>query len=120
VPKLTSFLVINDICACIHFSNFLLSADDLKIYRAVSTVNNSILLQSGLDSISSWCSRNNLPLNLNKSHIVRYAKRRVTIPSTYHINNHPLSVLNEIVDLGVLFEDKFLFNEHMNFILPKE
>jgi len=60
-----------------------------------------------------------LPLNLNKCHIVRYAKRSVTILSTYHINNHPLSVLNEIVDLGVLFDDKFLFNEHLNFILPK-
>jgi len=60
-----------------------------------------------------------LPLNLNKCHIVRYAKRSVTIPSTYHINIHPLSVLNEIVDLGVLADDKFLFNEHLNFILPK-
>jgi len=27
--------------------------------------------------------------------------------------------LNEIVDLRVLFDDKFLFNEHLNFILPK-
>jgi len=26
-------------------------------------------------------------LNLNKCYIVRYAKRPVTIPSTYHINN---------------------------------
>jgi len=60
-----------------------------------------------------------LPLNLNKCHIVRYAKRSLTIPSTYHINNHPLSVLNEIVDLGVLFDDKFMFNENLNFILPK-
>jgi len=60
-----------------------------------------------------------LPLSLNKSHIVGYAKRSVIIPSTYHINNHPLSVLNEIVDLGVLFNDKFVFNEHLNFILPK-
>jgi len=77
------------------------------------------LLQSDLDSIGSWCSKNSLPLNLNKCHIVRYAKRSLTIPSTYHINNHPLSVLNEIVDLGVLFDDKFMFNENLNFILPK-
>jgi len=70
------------------------------------------LLQSDLDSIG-------LPLNLNKCHIVRYAKRSVTIPSTYHINNNPLSVLNEIVDLGVLFDDQFLFNEHLNLLLPK-
>jgi len=85
-------IFINDIAACIYFSNFLLSADDLKIYRTVSTVNYSILLQSDLDSISSWCSKNNLiiNLNLNKYHIVRYAKRPVTIPFTYHINNHPL------------------------------
>jgi len=87
---------------------FLLYADDIKIYRTVSNVNDSIFLQSDLDSIGSWCSKNSLPLNLNKCHIVRYAKRPVTIPSTYHINNHPLSVLNEIVDLGVLFDDKFL------------
>jgi len=111
-------IFINDICACIHFSSFLLYAHDLKFYRTVSNVNDSILLQSDLDSIGSWCSKNSLPLNLNKCHIVRYAKRSVTIPSTYHINNHPLSVLNEIIDLGVLFDDKFLFNELLNFILP--
>jgi len=56
-----------------------------------------------------------LPLSPNKCHIVRYAKR----PSTYHIINNPLSVLNEIVDLGVLFDEKFLFHEHLNFILQK-
>jgi len=77
------------------------------------------LLQSDLDSTGSWCFKNSLPLNLKKCHIVCYAKRSVTIPSTYHINNHPLSVLNEKVDLGVLFDDKFLFNEHLNLILPK-
>jgi len=49
----------------------------------------------------------------------RYTKRPITIKSTYHINNHPLSVLNEIVYRGVLFDDKFLFKEHLNFILPK-
>jgi len=97
-------IFINDIRACIHFSSFLLYAGDLKIYRTVSNVNDSILLQSDLDSIGSWCYKNSLPLNLNKCHIV---------------NNHPLSVLNEIVDLGVLFDDKFLFNEHLNLILPK-
>jgi len=112
-------IFINDICDCIHFSSFLLYVDDLKIYRTVSTVSDSILLQSDLDSIGSWCSNNFLALNLNKCHIVRYAKRSVIIPPTYHINNNPLSVLNEIVDLGVLFDDKFLFNEHLNFILPK-
>jgi len=62
----------NDICACIHFSSFLLYADDLKICRTVSNVN----------------YKNSLPLNLNKCHIP-------TIPSTYYINNHHLSVLNE-------------------------
>jgi len=112
-------IFINDICACTHFSSFLHYAIDLKIYWTVSNVNDSILLQSDLDSIGSWCTKNSLPLNLNKCHIVRYAKRSVTIPSTYHSNNHPLPVLNEIVDLGVLFDDKFLFNEHLNFILPK-
>jgi len=88
----------------------------IHFYRTVSTVSDSILLQSDLDSIGSWCSNNFLALNLNKCHIVRYAKRSVIIPPTYHINNNPLSVLNEIVDLGVLFDDKFLFNEHLNFI----
>jgi len=28
-------IFINDICACIHFSSFLLYADDLRIYRSV-------------------------------------------------------------------------------------
>jgi len=69
--RLLFIIFINDICACIHFSSFLLYADDLKNYSTVSNVNDSILLQSDLDSIASWCSKNSLPLNLNKCHIVR-------------------------------------------------
>jgi len=49
LATLLFIIFINDICACILFSNFLFYADDLKTYRTVSTVNGSILLQSNLE-----------------------------------------------------------------------
>jgi hypothetical protein len=44
-------IFINDLCDVINHSNCLLFADDLKIYRAVSSPSDCFLLQSEIDCV---------------------------------------------------------------------
>jgi hypothetical protein len=44
-------IFINDLCAKIHFSEFLLFADDLKIFRVIKSAEDCELLQSDIDSV---------------------------------------------------------------------
>jgi len=59
-------IFINDISYCIKNSEFMLFADDFKIFRSVNSISDSELLQNDLVKVGNWCSRNKLPLNLTK------------------------------------------------------
>jgi hypothetical protein len=48
-------IFINDLCAKIHFSEFLLIAD-LKIFRIIKSAEDCKLPQS--DSVQEWCTEN--------------------------------------------------------------
>lgn len=47
-------------------SEYLLFADDLKVYRSITSVLDSHLLQQDVDNLSGWCTRNELDLNFKK------------------------------------------------------
>jgi len=57
-------IFINDLSYCITSSEFLLLADDLKIFRSVNSISDSELLQNDQVKVGNWCSRNKLPLNV--------------------------------------------------------
>lgn len=95
-------IFINDISSCFLYSDFLLYADDLKVFKAISCIRDSYLLQDDLRRVSSWCALNLLPLNLAKCHFIRYSKRALDLCTSYAIGNHDLQLKEEVVDLGVL------------------
>jgi hypothetical protein len=51
-------IFINDICDSIHNSQCLVFADDLKIYRSISDVDDCKLLQHDINSVQNWCLDN--------------------------------------------------------------
>jgi len=54
-------IFINDVRFCLS-SEWLLYADDLNIFKSIKLATDSQLVQHDLDSLSSWCCRNSLPL----------------------------------------------------------
>ena len=48
----------------------LLYADDLKLWGAVSTVEEADLQQSSLDSLFEWSTKWNLPINYDKCSVM--------------------------------------------------
>jgi hypothetical protein len=68
VPKdstlgpLLFIIFVNDLCAKIHFSEFLPFGDDLKIFCARNSTKDYKFLHSDIDSIQKWRTETNLPL----------------------------------------------------------
>ena len=112
-------LFINDICKCFHFVKFLLFADDLKLFYNIASLSDAIRLQSDLNNLLSWSLTNCLPLNINKCFAMTFMKCINHIAFSYSLSGTFLQKVNTIKDLGVIFDSKFTFNNHIDYIIPK-
>jgi hypothetical protein len=59
-------IFINDMCDVINPFNYFCFADDLKVYRAINSLSDCLLLQSDIDWIHGWCSANFMSPNFSK------------------------------------------------------
>lgn len=112
-------LFINDISYSLKWSKVLLYADDLKIFMRIKSIADCVRLQCDLNTISQWCSNNCLEINIAKCSKVSYGRIKNFICYDYMINAQKVNVLNEVKDLGVIFDAKFTFVSHLNYIIPK-
>lgn len=95
----------------------LLYADDLKLFTSINNIEDCIALQNDLQSLSRWCSNNNLHLNVNKCHIMSFTRKLSTTEYSYVLNNNELNRCNNFKDLGVLFDTKLSFTDHISDII---
>lgn len=94
-------------------SRKLLFADDLKLFRQINSLNDSVLLQNDLNVLSDWCTINKLPLNIDKCKIISFTRSRDPLIVSYNINLSPLLRVCDISDLGVIFDSALTFNKHL-------
>lgn len=95
----------------------LLYADDLKLYKKITCLNDAILLQEDVENFSKWCAINELELNVTKCKIISYTKRQNYVQFNYNINNSVLERVKTIKDLGIVFDSILSFNEHISHIV---
>ncbi|XP_044761984.1 uncharacterized protein LOC123319186 [Coccinella septempunctata] len=112
LAPLLFLLFINDIGQNMS-SFFLLFADDLKIFRIIRTVYDCMLLQNDLNTLSSWCLLNRLPLNIDKCSFFTFSGKHSSVNYAYSINNTPLNKTDSCKDLGIYFDQKLSFAYHI-------
>lgn len=114
-------LFINDIVSSVSNSSCLLFADDMKIYRTVSNVNDCQLLQRDLDRMGDWCKVNGLSLNASKCSVISFSKKRSPrFLFDYDLNHVHLTRVDLVRDYrGIGFDCSLSFNEHINIIANK-
>lgn len=100
-------------------SQYLLFADDLKLYRCIKEESDILYLQTDLDNLYEWCLKNNLHLNIKKCHFINFTRRVSKIPAAYNIDNELIKQESVVKDLGILLDSKLSFNEHYDHILAK-
>lgn len=112
-------LFVNDIASCFINARHLMYADDLKIFLAVRSLNDIMLLQEDIDRLGKWSINNGLTINQSKCLHVTFHKCRNVILSQFKIFDHILESVLEVHDLGVVFDAKFTFTPHLDYIIPK-
>src|SRR5664279_3063394 len=106
-------IYINDlVAACNSGSEVYLFADDAKLFKHVKSEIDKDILQNDLTGLQEWIKKWLLKLNIEKCKVVSYGRSNV-ISSDYYIDNIKLEKLDKIKDLGVLFDSKLSFREHV-------
>jgi len=113
------FLIyINDLIDCCGaYTEVCVFADDAKFYRHILSDDDNKILQYALDTLQKGSEKWLLNLNINKCQVVTFG-RSVDKSYKYIIrdcNNQiiPLKRGIQVLDLGVCFDKKFSFKEHM-------
>lgn len=117
-PLLFAFFI-NNLSACVQFSESLLFADDFKIFKTVSTYSDCQQLQCDVDSITQWFKNNRMSLNINKCHVITFTRKINPIIFNYSIEGSLLKRKNECRDLGVRLQSNLMFGNHYNDIVNK-
>lgn len=112
-------IFINDIGECFHNSQFLLYADDLKVYCRVKTLADCLKLQGDLYRLQKYCLSNKLFLNLNKCKVMNITKKANIIDFDYSLCDTYLEKVAVIKDLGLFIDSKLHFDAHIKNIINK-
>jgi hypothetical protein len=111
-------IFINDLCDVIKHSKYLLSADDLKIYRDISSPSDCLLLQSDIDRVHNWCLANCMRSNFSKIRVVSFTRETNVLNYQYRLENSVILGTDCIKDLGVHIDCKLHFHRHIDFLFP--
>ena len=100
------FLIyINDVTSLMSApSKLTLFADDMTLYRTISSPADYIVLQSDITAISTWVAGNHLELNSNKCCFMLISHKRsrsIPPPTLYIDSNTALTQVNSVKYLGI-------------------
>ena len=96
-------IFINDLCDVFQDSEFIMYADDVKIYRSIGSINDVHLLENDLARVEDWCRQNRMSLNVDKCEIITFSRRTQTnlVSYDYQIGDSYLRRVEQVKDLGV-------------------
>ena len=106
--------VIDDPSTCIA-----LYADDAKVYKAINSEEDSILLQEQLDLILAWSIIWKLKFNIQKSKTMMITRRITPVRYNYSMGNQNLERVHSFTDLGVIIQDNMLWELQINSMVKK-
>lgn len=109
----------DDVTRVIKSSKCLLYADDLKIFRRITSLNDCVALQNDISALNRWCQDNSLLLNVGKCTTMSFFRTRNPFRSEYHIEGATITRVTEMRDLGVTFTENLSFNKHMDIVVAK-
>lgn len=113
-------LFINDIKLQLENVNFAIYADDLKIWKKITVLEDAIVLQDNLNRVASYVKENKLSLNIRKCVVNTFTKKKSSsINYDYQIDGTKLVRKESMKDLGVIYDSKLTFNEHIEAICEK-
>lgn len=91
-------------------------ADDLKISRKIETLEDCLILQNDINALLHWCNVNKIKLNADKCSVLTMTHKPVKLVHDYMIADTELKRVASKKDLGVIFDEKLSFHEHIDVV----
>ena len=106
-------LYINDLPGEIE-SDTLLFADDTKIFKLITSIQDSLSLQSDIHRLEDWSNKWLLNFNLKKCHVLSIGHfENIKHTHRYELFGTELEHVFQEKDLGVTFDGNLKFDEHI-------
>lgn len=106
-------LMINDLPEVPQHAECLLYADDLKLYACVNSISDCEAIQRDIDLVNDWGNANKMEFNPSKCYVMTFGRKRHPITFDYKINGSSISRSSTMRDLGVVFDQKLTFHDHI-------
>ncbi|PZC70519.1 hypothetical protein B5X24_HaOG215757 [Helicoverpa armigera] len=106
-------LMVNDLPEVSQFAKCLLYADDLKLYACVDTVSDCEAIQRDIDLVYDWSVHNKMEFNSSKCFVMTFGRKQHPITFEYKINGSIVTRSSTMKDLGVVFDQKLTFHDHI-------
>jgi len=117
---LSVVIFINDLPDFIQFATPFIYADDTKHLQAIRFNDDTIKLQSDINSATHWSISSVLPFNDSKFiHLHFFSVTTATDRPVYTINGNFIKLVSQHKDLGVTFSSDFSWSAHYNAISTK-
>jgi len=78
--------LINDITKIIKNSNYLLFADDAKLYKKIKCLNDAKKLQDYLNNLYKWYTDNDMTLNIDKCSSISFSLKKNKLLFNYYLD----------------------------------
>ena len=101
------------------YSSLFLFADDSQCLNQIRSSQDRYNLQTDLDSISLWATRQHLKFNASKCHHLHFSPVPKTQSHKFMINDSVIPTTSEHKDLGVIFNSNLSFSSHISHVLSK-
>jgi len=107
-----------DVCNNLH-TKLYIYADDTKLYRHICTREDQDTLQNDIHRVTDWAREWLLKLNVDKCCTISFVANVNFLCNTqYYIEDsracHELLKVDTVSDLGVRFDSKLCFLDHVN------
>ena len=117
ISPLLFLIMINDINLSntnVHLSLF---ADDIAIWIETKDVNNGIsVLQQSLQELENWSKKWGFRFSASKTKAMIFSPKKTENQINLKINNQDIEYVNQFKFLGLIFDNRFNWNDHVNYI----
>lgn len=94
-------------------------ADDKKIFYKITSADDCTALQQDLNSLHDYYTRNKITVNVTKCQCISYTRKKNPITYSYQFNAITIDKVEIVRDLGVMFDSKLTFSNHIDLITSK-
>ena len=115
-------IFINDMPSCVSpDTHIALFADDAKMFRTISSIDDQVALQNDLNALNNWSKTWDIDFNAKKCVVlqVKTRKRHHVVPVDYKLGNHNLLSVDSQNDLGIMVTNNLNWEVHINQMICK-